>query len=217
MGLPTHQITPLDLYLVLEARAPFRGRHLRTFTQKIIFRAEYEGVQAEAEPVFPLFEFVRYDHGPFSKSVYEAEQVLSRLRLIDANDGPVTVRGRSVLRELQAAIDDYTELRSSRMRVEHWGREYARKSLGAVLDDVYQVKVRDPLGDYKAVADLEYEFSVLVPPRVDLSPYQEIFDLIWWKLTCTEEDSKAMDRVHSLEESERFFVHEADVIAALQA
>jgi hypothetical protein len=160
----------------------------------------------------------QYDHGPYSKSVSQAEQVLDRLGLIRGDDGPLSGRAERIVAALRPEVDAYEELRSARLRVERWAQAYERVTLGRIIDEIYSLPVPSPFGGLVTVEDAPYE-AVLVDPHersLDLLPYQALFDLIWWKLTASHEEMCAMERVHSAEESARFFQHEADILGLMQ-
>ena len=122
--MPTLDVSPLDVLLVLEARAPFKGAKQRTFMQKVLFRAEYDAVVA-GKPIFPRFAFHRWNYGPYSKQAAEVEKFLAERGLLRWIDGPLTKRGREVLAAVRAECASYPEAASALEHVRARAERYA--------------------------------------------------------------------------------------------
>ena len=133
--MSTREITPLDAYLLLVAIGHFRGSGRKTFVQKAMFCAEEEAAR-RGESCFPTFPFYRYTNGPYSKEIAETEKFLARHRLIKAEGGPLTDRGRQLVTELEGEVRAYPEADRGFCLVTTYASRFSRMPLAPQVSNI---------------------------------------------------------------------------------
>ena len=187
----TQNVTGLDVYLLLAAGSHFHWAGIETYVQKVLYCAEDDAVRASSNP-FPTFPFFRWKHGPYSKEVANTAELLARQGFMRNKRGPLTPRGRRLVAEVRRDIKRFPVAAAALENVDRYAEHFRSMKLRPALDEVYARPARGPFGPTTVAHVPEGEDMIWreLAPEV-AAEHEELFDLIAWRLTQTEDEEKA--------------------------
>jgi hypothetical protein len=178
------------MYLLLAATSHFKWGRLKVFVQKVLYCAEDDAVRGGTSP-FPTFPFFRFYHGPFSKEVAQTAEQLARRGFLASQAGPITARGRLLVADLRPVVERFPIASAALASIDNYAKRFASMNLKSTLREVYSRPAMGPFGltTVENVPEGEDMIWRELAPEV-AAEHEELFDLIAWRLTQTEDEEK---------------------------